>query len=157
MLGKEILEWIWLLSLLMLLCVLPQKVRNRCWLFFHVAFSLFFLINESVVFSLGSLESFMLVSNLNLSIINFLLHIRDLVDNVNDTSHVSIFWFVVIEFISKFKPSFLNWLNVVKVIHDSSKYVPHLLLILILCCNNHLLIETIDSNNVTNHVLKGSL
>jgi len=99
----------------------------------------------------------MLIGDLNFSIINFMLHINDFADDVNDISNASIFLLVVIELIAKLETSFLNWLNIEKVIADSSKNIPYLLLILILCCNNHLLIQTIDSNNVTNHILKGSL
>ena len=53
--------------------------------------------------------------------------------------------------------SILDWLNIQEIVTDTAKDVPYLLLVLVLGSNDHLLIEVIDTDDITNHVLKSSL
>ena len=99
----------------------------------------------------------MLIGNLNYSVINLLLNIHQLVDKMDDITKLSILRFVVIIIVTVLKTCIFNWLDVSKIVTDSSKNIPNLLLIFILCGDNHLLIKVIDSNDITNHVLQGSL
>ena len=111
-------------------------------------------IKESLKLSLVFLIRSMLVLELDFSVLDFGLHIHEFVESVENVGQRGVrFTFDVINF----KTSFFNWLDVYKIIHDSSKDVIYLLLIFILSGNDNLLVKVVDTNDVANKGLQGSL
>jgi len=97
----------------------------------------------------------MLVLDFNFTVVDLRLHVHKFVESFHDISKGGAALGIIegVDVIDV-KGGFFNGLNIEKVIANSTKDVVDLLNVLVLSCNDDLLIQVIDSDNVTDHRLK---
>jgi len=97
----------------------------------------------------------MLVLKLDLAAVNLALDIHKFVESLENISQTCIRF--GIDVITKFKSGLLNWLDIEQVEADTAENIIDLLLILILGGDNNLLVKVIDTDDITDESLQGSL
>lgn len=147
------------LLILYQLAVCLEQVAE-CWsLILHWVISASLLFKQSLELSLVLQIRSMLILKFDLATVDLALDIHELsksFKNVRECSVLFIIYVIIIELID-FEASILNWLDIEDVIGDSSEKIIDLLLILIFRGNDDLLIKVVDTNNVADECLQGSL
>ena len=97
----------------------------------------------------------MLVFQGDLSRLNLALDVHEFVEDVEHVGEGGVVSGG--QLLTEFEASLLDWSNVQQVVHDPSKNVINLLLILVLSGNDNLLVEVVDTDDVANECLQGRL